>query len=108
MRPAPFIGSRKEHAVSDWKLEVYYRDNDDGTEVVDFVQWGPFVDRKAYAELGVGYSFFDTELEAAKAFLEEVRENPDARYHRTDYEDAVLVLQQEGLRNDVTRPDETA
>lgn len=72
-----------------WETEVYQTEDGEAT----FIKWGPS-NPSDYAELYCVYEFFDTEKEAAEAFLQEVAEHLEARYHQSQYQDALQVVQQ--------------
>lgn len=80
----------------EWRTEVHYQPMDNDEEIVTHLKWGPCTPEwgKKYAQIDVEYCFFDTEEEAAKAFLQDVAEYPEARYHQSQYQDALKVVQQ--------------
>lgn len=80
-----------------WKVETQYATYTDdqytdhiveinGVEQVVGLFYGPVTSQQI--DCFVAYGFFDTEKEAAQAFLQGIKEHPDARYRKWQYDDA--------------------
>jgi hypothetical protein len=75
--------------MAQFKTETRYQEGNGNA--VEYLSYG-LETPDQQAQINTAYGFFETEAEAAQAFLDEISEHPKARYSQSRYQAAIEAV----------------